>query len=73
MYVFCKLCFFLKLLKKLLSKTQNRNTKLRIFNSKSLSKKKPQQCSYDVRKEIQIDGKGKKAKGRELIGILSNR
>ena len=35
-----------------------------------MSKKKPQQCSYDVRKEIQIDGKGKKAKGSELIGII---
>lgn len=35
--------------------------------------KKSQQCSYDVRKEIQTDGKGKEAKGRVLIGILSNR
>lgn len=30
-----------------------------------------QQCSYDVGKEIQIDGKAREGKGRELIGILS--
>ena len=33
--------------------------------------KKRQQCSYDVRKEIQINGR--EEKGKELIGILTNR